>query len=1000
MPEDLVQFEDFVLNRGAYELRRGDVLVPLQRIPLDLLCLLVERHGKLVKREEILERVWGKGVFVDSETSINTAIRKVRRALDDNPHTPRFVLTVPAKGYRFVAAVRETNHQPWQRAEKTGRSTQYSMVGRERELALLRSGLDDAGASRGRVFLISGEPGVGKTRLADEVASAAQAKRMALMIGHCSEYDEAVAYLPFVEILENFVDRAPSLESLRTALGAQGSELARLLPKLRSILPQLPPALDLPPAQARRHLFNSFFEFAGRIASEQPTLIILEDLHWADDSTLSLLDHLTQRLADLALMVIGTHRDAELNVTRGLARTLEMLLRGRLATRVKLNRLPHNEVAAMLKSLTGKSPPASMVNEIHAETEGNPFFVEELFHHLEEENRLYDSAGQFRSELKIGELEAPPTVRLVVARRLTRLGGLTQKALATAAVIGRFFNFELLQASRTADTNSLLECIEEAEKAGLIFAVAESRRVRFGFSHELIRQGVIGALSAARRQQLHLEVADALERTYSGPLESSLSESLDDHVPELAQHYARGGNPAKAVEYYLRAVQRFADLGSNAEALAHFESGLEQMQNLPADDRRAELELDLRNAGFGALGDRKGFGSLAVEESCARAVVLCRRPGTNWVKVWTALYGMFFVHQLRPNVREAEAIAADLMAQAEGHGRVENLAEAENWSAYTRMVSGDFELAALGLDRAWARLESMATPATNLTPPRAVQIPDRRMIWQWGTRQNNRILSGWNLWLLGYPDRALERMNVATSIAQSGPRDMLADTHGFASYIHELRGEPVLMRARAEARLELSTESNFFTGRALSEIYLGWADAIAGDLEGGIARMRRHMLELKAAGSEYISDRCRAFIAIALARLKRFDEGLRTIDESFQFIARTGQHYYEAELHRLKGELLLAGEASNAAQAEKSFRTAIELAHKQRAKSWELRATTSLARLLVKRRKRDQAHALLAEIYGWFTEGFDTADLTDAKALLDELTTRHQRHAGSQPNDN
>jgi predicted ATPase len=178
-----------------------------------------------------------------------------------------------------------------------------------------------------------------------------------------------------------------------------------------------------------------------------------------------------------------------------------------------------------------------------------------------------------------------------------------------------------------------------------------------------------------------------------------------------------------------------------------------------------------------------------------------------------------------------------------------------------------------------------------------------------------------------------------------------------------------------------------FTGRVLSEIYLGWADAIAGDLEGGVARMQRHMLELKAASSEYISDRCSTFIATALGRLGRFDEALCLLDESFQFIERSGQRYYEAELHRLKGELLLSHNASNAARAEQSFRTAIEIARKQHAKSWELRATTSLARLLRDTNRAD-ARSMLAEIYGWFTEGFDIPDLKDAKALLQELESR------------
>src|ERR1700733_7973959 len=417
MPTNICRFADYELDRTAYQLRRKGRPVQLERIPLEVLFILADRRGQLVTREEILERVWGKGVFLDTDNAINTAVRKIRHALHDDADSPRFVATVSAKGYRFVAEIR---------APKTISAEQFralppsGMVGRQRELASLLSVLDDVASRRGRLVLISGEPGVGKTRMADEVAAAADAKRMAILVGHCSEHDEAVAYLPFVEILEDFIDRESNPDVLRAALGEQAPELARLIPKLKHILPELPPPLDLPPAQARRHLFNCFFDFLDRIASERPTLMILEDLHWADDSTLSLLDHVTQRLSDLPLMVLGTHRDAELNVTRPLAKTLEDLLRGRLATRVSLKGLPRDEVGAMLNSLSGKSPPAAVVAEIFAETDGNPFFVEELFRHLGEENRLYDSSGKFRSELKISELDAPPSVRLVVSRRLAR----------------------------------------------------------------------------------------------------------------------------------------------------------------------------------------------------------------------------------------------------------------------------------------------------------------------------------------------------------------------------------------------------------------------------------------------------------------------------------------------------------------------------------------------------------------------------------------------------
>jgi predicted ATPase len=228
-------------------------------------------------------------------------------------------------------------------------------------------------------------------------------------------------------------------------------------------------------------------------------------------------------------------------------------------------------------------------------------------------------------------------------------------------------------------------------------------------------------------------------------------------------------------------------------------------------------------------------------------------------------------------------------------------------------------------------------------------------------------------------------MNVATALANAGVKTMLADIHGFASYIHELRREPEQMKARAEARLRLSIEWGYPAGKALSEIYLGWADAIAGDLERGIERIRKYMTELEASGCEYMHDRCLSFIAVALSRMGRFDEALKAIDESFSFTHRTGQHYYEAELHRLKGELLLARNPSDGARAERCFRSAIEIAHEQQARSWELRAATSLARLARGTKRESGARTILSAAHAWFTEGFETRDLKDAGALLNEL---------------
>ena len=821
------------------------------------------------------------------------------------------------------------------------------------------------------------EAGVGKSRLFFEFKAVSQSGWMVLEAFSVS-HGKASAFLPVIDLLWSYF-KITSDDDERTRREKVTGRVLALDRSLEDALPYLYWLLGLTDennriaeieAQTRkRRSLDAIKRILLRESLNQPLVVIFEDLHWIDDETQAFLNLLADSIGTARVLLLVNYRP-EYRHEWG---------HKTYYTQLRLDPLGKESADEMLRALLGDGVELGPLKRLIIEkTEGNPFFMEETVQVLLDEGTLVRNGAAVRLTKSSGELKIPPTVQAILAARIDRLAPDHKDLLQTLAVIGTEFKLGLIRQVAAKPGPELEPTLSELQLAEFIYEQPAVGDIEYTFKHALTHDVAYHTVLNDRRRLLHERIGEALESTYA--------ESLDDHVTELAHHYARSGNPAKAVRYCLRAVHQCADRGSNAEAVAQFESGLEQLHKLPDDDRRAELELDLRNAVGGPLGDSKGYASLEAEQSIARAMELCQRPGINWEKSWLALYGIFFVQQLRPDVRKAEAITAELVARAEEHRSVGYLAEAENWFAYSKMVSGDFELADQAFDRAWALLESIAKPAPGRTPQRDTQMSqDWTTIQQVGTRQNNRILSGWNLWFLGYPDRALERMSIATAIAHSGPKTMLADIHGFATYIYELRREPEQMRARAAARLVLATESGYFTGRALSEIYLGWADALAGDLDGGIARMRHHMSELKAAGSEYISDRCFAFIAIALGRLRRFDEALRTIDESFQFIERSGQRYYEAELHRLKGELLLAQNASNAAEAEQSFRTAIEIARKQHAKSWELRATTSLARLLAKQRKHDKARSMLAEIYNWFTEGFDTADLKDAKALLEEL---------------
>ncbi|MGH2792721.1 MAG: ATP-binding protein [Actinomycetota bacterium] len=458
-------------------------------------------------------------------------------------------------------------------------------VGRDSERADLRRFVEQAAAGRGALVMIGGEPGVGKTRITEETAEEAATRGMMALVGHCQETEAPLPYAPVVEILESTM-RGVSRETLLAAFGDAAPELARLSPQIRRIIPDLAPPLELPPEQERRYLFNCFAEFLERASSMQPLLFVLEDVHWADEPTLLLLQHLAERLSNMPILLIATYRDVELDVERPLARTLEELVRRRLAHRVSLNRLPKEGVSEMLGVLAGKAAPPSLVTAVYEETEGNCFFVEEVFQHLNEEGKLFDQRGQWRNEVQVGEIDVPEGVRLVLGRRLARLSEGARRALSAAAVIGRNFTYELAEALGEVGGDALLDAVEEAQRARLLTASEDPMRPRFSFAHELIRQTLLTGLALPRRQRLHLRVAEAIERVYM--------RDLEPHVADLAHHLYQAGaavDPAKAVGYLALAGQRAMDSAGFEEALRAYERAVALVS---PDDTRTRADLLVR----------------------------------------------------------------------------------------------------------------------------------------------------------------------------------------------------------------------------------------------------------------------------------------------------------------------------------------------------------------------------------------------------------------------
>jgi DNA-binding winged helix-turn-helix (wHTH) protein/predicted ATPase len=961
---DILRFDDFELDRGTYQLRRGGKVVHLERIPLDVLFLLASQRDQLVTREEIRERIWGKGVFVDTANSINAAIGKIRRALGDDAEAPRFIATVPVRGYRFIATAYEASA-----GSLRNRPSQLSLIGRENEMASLRAVLEEAASGRGSIFLIHGEPGIGKTRITEVLTSQAQANRIAAFAGQCVEQDETVPYLPFVEMLENWVDTCTTTDAVREMVGAEGPELARLLPKLKRILPDLPAPLELAAAQARRHLFNCFCDFVARLVRAHPILMILDDLHWADESTLSLLEHLSQRIALLPLMVVATYRDAESNVSNAFGRTLENLSRSRVAGSFRLKRLSEEGVGLMLASLSGQTPPPAIVTEFYGETGGNPFFVGEMFRHLGEEGRLYDADGKFRTELGIAEHEVPPSVKLIVSRRVGRLSELTQEMLAAAAVIGRSFTVAVLASVGTADW--LSAGIEEAGKAGLISSRPGDPRCEF--SHELIRQAVLNGIPTARLRQLHLTVAGAVERIYENDAE--------EHASELAHHYRFGGDMAKAIDYLVLAARQAVVRKAFSEAIAQLRAGLTLLDGITAQSERSRLELALRTVlGLQLLGE--GPGVPGVETNLARARNLCKQLKVT-AEIVPILTGLRTYYRFRLELGKAREVAEELLAAVRAHDP-SMLVAAYYALGDIHLFRGEFDLALEYFTRSMALPEAYQKNGWVGTAPGAAPLIT--------TLFASCVLT---YWALGYPEQALAFNQKAFACAREQKIDTTPLFHAlsFSVRFNQWLRDSRTTREQAEELFALATQHGMPFYRALAVACRGWALAEEGNTELGIEEMQRASSALEEAGVAARSLEAAPLIEF-YAKTGQVESGLTILTRALRQVEKTDERVCQAELYRLKGELLLQQNPADREEAEGAFRLAMETARRQSAKSWELRAATSLARLLSTKGESEGARAVLSETYAWFSEGFETADLKEAKAILDQLTEADSRNPG------
>jgi len=577
-------------------------------------------------------------------------------------------------------------HPIFRIVEAEAGSGRTPLVGRDHERAELRQVLHRALLGRGQLVLLTGEAGVGKTSLAEELAVEGGALGARVLTGRCQQ-DATHPYLPFVEMLELLAELQRP-ERARQVLGEDAPQLAKVMPRLRALLPDIPAPLELPPDQERRFLFQAVHAFLARLAEARPLVLVVEDLHWGDDASLQLLRHLAERTAEMPALVLATCRDEPLEREQHLERLLEDLLRRRLGRRLRLQPLSPPSVAAMLAALAGQEPPAEVVDTVWGETDGNPFFVEEVYRHLQEEGSLFDEQGQFRRQLTVDVLDVPETVRLTLQRRLDRLGERPCQVLAAAAVIGRDFPVKLLDALREVSPDELVDALDRAERATLV-KPSPGGGSHLTFTHELVRQTLLAGISTVRRQRLHARVADAIERLARDP---------EEHAAEIAHHLCQAGDaadPQTALRFLTLAGDQAVAGAAYAEALQSYERGL------------AYPEADLGTRGallFGRGVARHGVGDwqAAVEDWNAAVDAYERVGDADGV----AAVALRIVLRLSASGRVAEGLQMAARALgALGHGPHPARARLHALTAKITSLACDYPSAEAALTEAFADVE-------------------------------------------------------------------------------------------------------------------------------------------------------------------------------------------------------------------------------------------------------------------------------------------------------
>ena len=975
-------FEPFRLDALDERLWEREKCIRLGHKALAVLQRLVSRPGELVTKDDLMAAAWPDTAVC--EAVLTTAMRELRRALGDQARLPRFIETVHGRGYRFIAPVTETGVPALPTKPAPPPDTEagaitpsarprvaYSgpLVGREEEWAQLREWYVTALQGDRRIGFIAGEAGIGKTALVEAFVSEVAANGKA-RVGHgqcIQHYGAGEAYLPILEALGRLGrDGGPQIVAL----------LREYAPSWLKHLPSLTPGeeFDASTSVTSEKMLREIADALEILTARDPLILVLEDLHWCDMATLELLAYISRRRGPARLLILGVYRPVETLLSNRPLRSLIAELRPHpQCPELVLDYLSRESVQDYVLQRCSRIHRLNEVAEtLHRRTGGHPLFLTTIVNELMRQKIVgsADASGFAGADLGAIANVIPASVRRFIEHRFEELSSEEQAILEAASVAGHSFSVAAVVAATSfAEEKIEARCAAWAREGQFLTAEGVASwpdgtlAARYGFRHDLFREVVYARVSPERRAYLHRQIGGRLEKAY-GKRAATIA-------AELAMRFDRGRDPQRATLYLEQAARNAIQRSAYSEAGRHLTRGQELLEAIPEGRVRLRLELKLSLLLGHALKTTKGWAVEDVERHYERARELSVKL-KDTSGLFEALWGLIGVCCVRAEFRKTQSLARDALALAEK--RQDPLSR----------ISGHMELGGLAF--------TLGEPASATKHFRKADIlyhpsQSRSLIGRFGADLGlfSRIWATHFLWQTGYPDQALARaeetLNLARELAHPFTQTI---TLAYAAMLNQFRLDVEEVGRLAEATIAHSTEHGFPYYLAWAEALRGWSRAASGAHEEGLAEIRGGIEALRRTAGARLPY-YRALLAEAYGWAGQIDEALKALADAFAEVGKTEERWWEAELHRLRGEILRS--ENRGAEAEDCFRTAIEVARGHRAKSIELRAAVSLGRLWRYQGKRTQARQLLAEIHDWFTEGFETPDLRDARSLLEHLAS-------------